>query len=572
MQGEVSYSAAQVGEPARGHVKTISEGAKPPLPCTTGAGGLSKRAQGRWWHEPAYPYERPALTLADAQEAERVEARLEDALTLRGLRSPDVRRAALHLLWALDGWGDRSAAGKIRVSRAYVVIGTGLTPAPCRAAYERVRAALGVQAGSVSGGWWTLSPGAREAVARVVSAALGRDEVSEPQNEPPRVEHLFPVAVKGDRRRGRTRCGCDGHKRGDQRPSLLYDLDLKTVTCLTTRRHWRIREYEGSLWAAVVTIPRYAKGEGRVSDDAVGDELLDTAQTADNLGAATPSLALTPEPQELHTVGSPGRWPSTRGLLSVKLSSRYASRSLSAASGGSTARRASLYRWHTRRWSGPCAERDAYSESGAQAVAPESWGRTLPDRLVGLGHWRADSEELCEGKGGRMFYRPVGLKERGTGHVLFDLDKTTHTMPREAPARLVDALIARVLACPLFSGVASVVRTSDRGVQVVAVLRRFRWDAVGFYRSRAVRAALLAVGLDLASLLGGATVDRSAWAPSRLARLPGWRVKDGWPMLATLWHEADDPIRLLAPCEALPTATPSAAPVSKGRELAFTAC
>lgn len=473
-----------------------------------------------------------------------------------------MRRAALHLLWALDGWGDRSGEGKIRVSRDYVVIGTGLTAAPCRAAYERVRAALGVQAGSVSGGWWTLSPGAREAVWQVVQVAIAQDEVSEPQNEAPTVDHLFPVAVKPERSRGLTRCGCDGHKRGDKRPSLLYDTGRGIVTCLTTRRVWRTREHEGQLWAAVVRIPRYAKGKGSGCDDALGDELSDTTQTADNLGAATPCLPTPTPPQANLDAGSPGHWPHTRGLLSVKLTSRYASRVLSWGSGGSTRRRAGLHRWHTRRWSGQAGERQAHLEAAAQARDPQDYGRELPDRLVGLGHWRADSEELCETRDGRRFYRPVGLKERGTGHVLFDLDKTTHTLPRSATQGILDQITAIVTACPLFAGVSTVVRTSSRGLQVIAVLRRFRWDPRGFYQSRAVQAALLAVGQALAGLIGGAVVDRSAWAPSRLARLPGWRVKDGIPELATLWAAQDDPIRLVAleptPSPAMPKAQPQA--------------
>lgn len=558
MDRRIKNSAAQERGPARDLSLRTSQDAKPPLTPATGAGGLSKRAQGRWWHEPAFPYERPALSPADALQAERVKTRLEDAITLR--KSPDVRRAALHLLWALDGWGDRSAEGKIRVSRAYVVIGTGLTHAPCRAAYERVRAALGVQAGSVSGGWWALSPGAREAVWQVVQAALAQDEVSEPQNDAPTIEHLFPVAVKPGRRRGLTRCGCEGHRRGDQRPSLLYDLDFQRVTCLATRRSWRTREHDGSLWAAVVRIPRYAKGEGSGCGDPVEHELLDTAQTRDNQGAATPCPTPSTSLQTDPNAGSPGPWPSTPGLLTAKLTSRYASRALSWGSGASTSRRAGLHRWHTRRWSGQAGERQAYAESAEQGRDPQSWGRSLPDRLVGLGYWRPDSEELCTTRDGRGFYRPVGLKERGIGHVLFDLDKTTHVLPRSATQDTLDRITAAVMACPLFAGVSTVVRTSSRGLQVTATLRRFRWDPRGFYQSRAVQAALLAVGQTLAAVIGGATVDRSAWAPSRLARLPGWRVKDGIPELATLWAASPDPIRLVggpATTPAMPTQAPA---------------
>ena len=104
---------------------------------------------------------------------------------------------------------------------------------------------------------------------------------------------------------------------------------------------------------------------------------------------------------------------------------------------------------------------------------------------------------------------------------------------------------------PLFSELATVVRTSGIGVQVVGRLDGYVYGGkhgVGrFYADPAVVAELRKVGAELLEIIraalgdSGGEVDESGWQSERLCRLPGWRVSEktgGAPELASLWWAA----------------------------------
>lgn len=111
----------------------------------------------------------------------------------------------------------------------------------------------------------------------------------------------------------------------------------------------------------------------------------------------------------------------------------------------------------------------------------------------------------------------------GTAHVLFDVDDCP-TLPLQADAGVIERLGSTVSG-GIFGGPSWIMRTSAGGLQVMARLRRFRWDVQGFYRSAAVGRVLRAVGRRLAAIVGG-RLDPATWRPKSMARAPGWRVRE----------------------------------------------
>ena len=204
--------------------------------------------------------------------------------------------------------------------------------------------------------------------------------------------------------------------------------------------------------------------------------------------------------------------------------------------------------WHERQRGGEKGRAKAEAAL-ARVQAGQDPRSAMPDRLFSVGWKRIAGIKWISTASGRSLPM-MELEERGTGHILLDIDECAD-LPEVAPEGLIDCILSAVLACPLFSGVSTVVRTSTNGLQVVARLARFRWDVPAFFDSPEVHLHLASVGRALTDLVGGIP-DPSAWAPNRHGRAPGWRLraKHGTVTVerAVLWHVdsealADGPAR-----------------------------
>jgi hypothetical protein len=239
---------------------------------------------------------------------------------------------------------------------------------------------------------------------------------------------------------------------------------------------------------------------------------------------ATPPTEL-PFMEDLDKAGRPGPNPVCSGLCVGKLWPSGLIQNLSKAKD-----RSAWARWQESRWGGGRAESAAWDEACHREVGGTP-REICPDRLVGVGWWRPTTVVWQEGKGGRQWPTYL-LEERGTGHVLFDIDKTG-LLPRELSKQQTDAIRQIVDDFGILDRTTWIMRTSDHGIQVLVKLKRFRWDPAGFYRNASVQRFLRFVGERLATLLGG-VLDPSAFAPKRFGRAPGWRTKDGPPECATI--------------------------------------
>lgn len=126
---------------------------------------------------------------------------------------------------------------------------------------------------------------------------------------------------------------------------------------------------------------------------------------------------------------------------------------------------------------------------------------------------------------GMLAYRIAGFRAVGQRWVLIDMDGDGPVSDDAAEA--VRAEVAWIAGSdPWLSGASTIVRTSDRGVQVCLELAcEVRGDLDAWWRDGAVRSWYAGIAARLSVASGGALrVDMSAAAPGRLGRRPGWRV------------------------------------------------
>lgn len=165
----------------------------------------------------------------------------------------------------------------------------------------------------------------------------------------------------------------------------------------------------------------------------------------------------------------------------------------------------------------------------------------LPDLYVSLDHHEHASVRTIQINEDTTVLQPDGFTARCGRWVGVDLDGFASAPASDkglvAAAETIRGMLERH---PCFTGRMGLVRTSDRGVQVVAELAETRWDLDGFYRDPHVQrmlAGLDRVSLDAVRAAGfeGGHADTTVHAPGRLVRRPGpRRTKSGTVFVARL--------------------------------------
>lgn len=484
--------------------------------------------------------------------------------------SPRVSRAVAHVLWAVASWARRKVlpeATRIQVTLSYVMDGAGVGRKAAETALALFRRWTGVEG---KAGWMEVSPVVLEAVWEALEWVRDQGLLHPPEVIPAILSPLFQVTIPDGRTRGKTRCGCEAHARGDRHPSLAFDLVTGMGTCMVSREVFVLRSSDeiggvGPLVAHRISraVPSVlptssegyikdtppvrvpgSRGVGAVGGGEWGEDLSRSSETS---AISAPKLEDQGETQgegqghqpgvftvrylrELEKVGRPGKAPRSSGTASGRL--WYSGIAITRSQSRS---RAGWFQWQGKRWSGKDGEAMAWD----QVIHEEKGGRErvrTPDRLVGVGWWSARSIQWVQGPSGRR-WPEMTMEGMGTGHVLLDLDGTPW-LPGTAPAGMVDKIREALEGFGILDRVEAITRTSSHGLQVLVRLRRFRWDVEGFYRSPEVRRFLQVAADRVIAILGGGTADPSAWAPRRFGRAPGWRVKDHSPELASLWYAA----------------------------------
>lgn len=159
----------------------------------------------------------------------------------------------------------------------------------------------------------------------------------------------------------------------------------------------------------------------------------------------------------------------------------------------------------------------------------------LPDRYAHLDWCRHTSVRVVPlGARGKMrdlsLVKPEGFQVAATEWVGVDLDGFTSGPVNDSELLPAVEKIAKFLENhPSFSGRFGLIRTSHLGIQVVAQLKRVRWDPTSFYANSHVQRMLAALdhvvleAVREAGMVGG-HIDPSIHRAGRLFRLPGARV------------------------------------------------
>ena len=188
-----------------------------------------------------------------------------------------------------------------------------------------------------------------------------------------------------------------------------------------------------------------------------------------------------------------------------------------------------------------------------QAIAePHGDHRTeLPDRYAHLDWCKHTSTRIIPlGSKGKMtdlsLVKPEGFKAVATEWVGVDLDGF-YTAPTN-DSELVEACkkVGEYLEThPSFTGRFGVIRTSHLGIQVVAQLKKVRWNPTAFYADPHVQRMLSALdevairAFREAGMVGG-HIDKTIHSAGRLFRLPGARVdKNGVACLSRLIYATE---------------------------------
>lgn len=153
----------------------------------------------------------------------------------------------------------------------------------------------------------------------------------------------------------------------------------------------------------------------------------------------------------------------------------------------------------------------------------------LPDLYVGLDLHAHTTTRTMSVADDRMVIVPEGFVPACGRWVGVDLDGFSDApMDNKGLVAAADEIRQLLERHPVFTGRMGLVRTSERGVQVVAELAETRWDLAGFYHDDHVRrmlAGLDRVCLDAVRRAGfeGGHADPTVHAPGRLVRRPGPR-------------------------------------------------
>lgn len=165
----------------------------------------------------------------------------------------------------------------------------------------------------------------------------------------------------------------------------------------------------------------------------------------------------------------------------------------------------------------------------------------LPDLYVGLDLHAHTTTRTMAVADDRMVIVPEGFVPACGRWVGVDLDGfEAAPMDSKGLVAAADEIRQLLERHPAFTGRMGMVRTSERGVQVVAELAETRWDLAGFYHDDHVRrmlAGLDRVCLDAVRRAGfeGGHADPTVHAPGRLVRRPGPRkTKSGSIYVARL--------------------------------------
>jgi len=198
-----------------------------------------------------------------------------------------------------------------------------------------------------------------------------------------------------------------------------------------------------------------------------------------------------------------------------------------------------------RRDAGPSSQRRAWEGS---AKYEQSWVRDhrafLPDHYVSLDLHTHEATRAMPVKGSKKdsyVLVPEGFSARCGRWIGIDLDGfDIGPVGDKGLAEAAQRIAAALEQHPAFTGRMGVLRTSTRGVQIVAELTHTRWDLDAFYADPSVQRMLS--GLDdlclrevrAAGFVGG-HADPTVHASGRLVRRPGPRLtKDGDPYVAHL--------------------------------------
>lgn len=486
-----------------------------------------------WWRTPRHP--RPSYPEGDPEVQ-----RIALALRSEALNAADhLSRALCHIIWSVATWARREPTEngiKVQVTLGYVQTGAEVGRRAAELGLSIFRRWSGAEG---KAGWLSLSWRSLEATWEALLPLLDLGMIDPPKVLPSALIPAFRLDPLPPRGRGRTRCGCGVHEHGDRDPSLLFDRARGIATCMVSREVFILQDDEEGTVACRVLRPSQTK----VADDSSFPDSTINKDTPPGGDGVPPEeepqeLESQPEPapislpfsRDLDLAGRPGPDPRCQGITGGRLYPSGLSQNLSQA-----ADRESWAEWQVRRWGGPATEREAWQEAYYREIGgtPMGW---LPDRFVGIGWWRPTSILWMEGRDGRR-WPSLLLEELGTGHILFDIDRTS-PLPLEPLPEMIEAIREQLEGFGPLERVTWVIRTSSTGLQILVKLRRFRWDPDGFYHDPSVQRFLRYSGERIAEIVGG-TLDPSAFAPRRFGRAPGWRVKDGGPVLSSLWFTAE---------------------------------
>lgn len=454
-----------------------------------------------------------------------------------------LSRAIGHVVWSVASWARREPVPggvKVQVTLSYVQTGAKVGRRAAEMALDTFRRWTGAEA---RGGWLSLTWAALEATWEVLEGLLDLGMIDPPEVAPSVLVPAFRLDPIPGRGKGKTRCGCPAHENGDRDPSLLFDRGRGMATCMVSREVFVLQDDEEGTVACRVGRPVEVEEEEMVSllenqhtstitkdTPSPGEGGLPVVEVNHRTEEKeeTPGVIIHPSLRELDRVGRPGPEPRCQGITAGRLWPSGLVQTLSRAKD-----RTSWAKWQASRWGGDRGETLAWEEIAYQdrGGSPRTW---MPERLVGIGWWRPSAVVWMEGNNGRKW--PVlYLEEKGTGHVLLDIDRTD-LLPWDPPKGKIEEVRAAVEGFGILDRVTWMIRTSSRGLQVLVKLRRFRWDPEGFYRDPLVQRFLRAAGARVVEVLGSGVLDPSAFAPRRFGRAPGWRVKGSWPEMARLWY------------------------------------
>lgn len=512
------------------------------LADTRGIVGSSRAPE--WWRR-----SRHARPVAD----EAIVGAIREAITGRLLVARGERgRAIAHVAWAAGYWAERDTRGWPRVAVRYVATGIGCSePAAREALREFARLALCVRTPT---GHLTMLPEAIAACHDVATWAIdvgimARPAVHRDREEGPSIR--IDLSLLAGRQRGKVRCPCGCHARGDRDPSLLVNLATGIGTCMVSGTGFRIG-LDGTATRLGISTDRREGSETLPNGTRGG-----TAAPSDARSRARTTPTSTRIPPRIPP-GMPTGFDPGGKHVSGRLRARHVGGTLGrpalvvtdlARSSPSAREIGAVLASADRAGGGPRSR--ARAELAAERSAIRSWAGLdgapqveCPDRFWSIERmFPSEFERRANRRTGREFDVPVAWTSLGSDLVLLDLDDLD-----EAGTDVdVDAVrrIRRAVSAPRFrdlvDGVATIVATSGVGLQVAVRLSAWRGSEqlARFYASDAAREILrdLAAAV-LRAVRRGGKVDESAWATGRWARRPGWRARDGVAVRATLWFSA----------------------------------